>query len=266
MSDNTSLDDLLNDDEPTTDELNQTAEPEAEGEPQAPADRSDEAASAPEPTEEPVTGENDDPPPGSDEGEKMVPLAALNAARNEKREADQARRDLEAELAAFRQSQNRQQAPQPAQDEAPDAWSDPDAAIKHHVSIAEQQARNDRAAMSEVFARTQFSDYDEVIAGLGEAAKANPALQQQIWASPAPALAAYNAAKAHKAMAEIGDPTTYKERLRQEILAEVQAAGGQSEERKAPRLPQSMAAGANVGKRSGPAWGGPKPLADMLNE
>jgi hypothetical protein len=263
MSESKSLDELLNADD-DREPLNTVAEPAANDVPTSDAAPREDAASKAGDHDD-ATGDDDDAPPASESKEpRNVPLAALNSERDKRRAHEQRVRDLEAELAAYRVQQNQRQQQPRQQPKAPDAWEDPNAAIEYQTRQLRESFRQQAAMMSEEIARSTHKDYDEVIQSLGDAVQANPGLTEQIWQSPAPALAAYKAAQRHRAMAEIGDPTSYREKVRQELLAEMQAEN--PVQRNAPRLPKSMAAGTNVGNRRGPAWSGPRPLSDLLNE
>lgn len=62
------------------------------------------------------------------------------------------------------------------------------------------------------------------------------------------------------------DPEKERERIREELLAEIQPSGQQqAQQRPAPTLPTSLAGARNAGVRSGPAWSGPSPIADIFN-
>lgn len=62
------------------------------------------------------------------------------------------------------------------------------------------------------------------------------------------------------------DPEKERERLKAEILAELQQQGQQEQPaRPAPVLPSNLAGARNVGSRSGPAWSGPSPLQDIFD-
>lgn len=264
MSDTDELDDIFDDDAPA--EAKAKPDPAPEPEPEPTAEPEPEANTASE--DDADTGEKDaDAPPAPQEKSKpqMVPLAALDDERSKRREHEDRVRNLEAEIAALKVHQNQRQEPQ-KQPEAPDPWEDPEAAIKHAVSQANNEFAQRMAAQSEALARERYDDYDQVIAALGEAAKADPGLPQRIWSDPAPGFAAYKEAKRFQAAREIGDPVAFKQKLEGEIAglkAELEAARDQ---KPAPSLPQSMAGGANVGNRSGPKWSGPTTVEDHFDD
>lgn len=61
------------------------------------------------------------------------------------------------------------------------------------------------------------------------------------------------------------DPAKERERLKAEILAELQQAEPEQPARPAPVMPSNLAGARNVGARSGPAWAGPSPLQDIFD-
>lgn len=70
--------------------------------------------------------------------------------------------------------------------------------------------------------------------------------------------------KKREAAQEIGDdPAAYRERLKAELLAEMQSAPAASAP--TPVMPSNLAGARNVGSRSGPAWSGPQPLNDIFD-
>lgn len=74
--------------------------------------------------------------------------------------------------------------------------------------------------------------------------------------------------KRSQAQAEIGDPVAFKEKLRAEILAELQGGNGQQQQAPAAAatvMPTDLAGTRNVGSRSGPAWSGPQSINDIFD-
>lgn len=58
------------------------------------------------------------------------------------------------------------------------------------------------------------------------------------------------------------DPAAERERLKAEILAELNGSGQQAAP--AAVMPSNLAGARNVGSRTGPAWAGPQPIADIF--
>ncbi|WP_457797626.1 hypothetical protein [Methylocystis sp. S23] len=67
-------------------------------------------------------------------------------------------------------------------------------------------------------------------------------------------------------MSEIGsDPASYREKLKAELLAELQNEGQKTQQAQKPAMPSNFATGRNVGSRSGPAWSGPPSFEDIFD-
>lgn len=167
------------------------------------------------------------------------------------------RQALEREIEALK---HQIQPPAPA----PSIFEDEQGAFQHFgaqvVSTAVQQANlNARLDMSEMMVRQAHPDFEEVKAEFLALAEANPILAEQARADPHPWQKAYQIAKTHRTMQEVGatDVDTLRAKIREEIMAEMQ---GQ------PRsaIPPTLTGVGNVGVRNGPAWSGPKPLSDLL--
>lgn len=75
--------------------------------------------------------------------------------------------------------------------------------------------------MSEEMARIAYPDFEQVMDAWDQAVDANPALLALAAANPHPANFAYNHARQHALLEEIGDPATFRERLRAEVEAEL---------------------------------------------
>ena len=70
-----------------------------------------------------------------------------------------------------------------------------------------------------------------------------------------------------KVLSEVGsDPAAYRERLKAEILAELNGGNAPAQQQqKAPAvMPSNLSAARNVGTRSGSMWGGPTPITDIF--
>jgi hypothetical protein len=100
------------------------------------------------------------------------------------------------------------------------------------------------------------------------------AVYDRVMSSPSPYLALVDWHKRQVAAAEIGDdPAAYREKLKAEILAELQSdvssrapAQQQPAAARTPAaMPSNFATGRNVGARSGPSWSGPQPLKEIFD-
>jgi len=118
---------------------------------------------------------------------------------------------------------------------------------------------------AEYVLRTQFQDYDDVRDFFISQAEQNPYLIGQLRQSGNPALFAYEMGKKLKAMEEIGDPKSYEQRIREKVLAELQAQ--QQEQVKEARLASasdSLASARAVGGQTPPTYAGPPSLDEIL--
>ncbi len=247
----TPLDDLLNDEDDFSEPAIEDTTPEVprddHGRFAAKTSGVEDEAPASEPSEPP----SDKLPPETFKG--------LREER-EKRQALQA--ELEALKQQFQAVQNPPQAPAPP----PSIWEDDQGALDHvkneAITTAVQQANfNSKLDMSEMMVRQANADFDEVKADFLALAQQNPTLAQQALADPHPWNKAYQIAKNHKAMQELGSTnvTELEAKLREKIMAEMQATAPVM-----PNIPQSLTMARNVGQRSGPGWSGPRSLDDLL--
>lgn len=252
-----SLDDILDgNDEP---EVLDAVEPQPEPMEEQPRDESGKfAPKGVEPQQEAPVAEA--VPPTAD----RLPQDEYKALREEREK----RQRLETELQALMQKlqQANQQPPAPA----PSIWEDDQAWQQHFggqvVSQAVQQATyQSKLATSEIMARQAFNDFGEVWEPLNEWLQNNPTVAQQASSDAHPWGYAYRAYKNQQTMQELGatDMETLKARLRDEVKAEVMAEM-QAQKPAVPNIPPSLSNQRSVGARSGPAWSGPTPLADLL--
>ncbi len=168
-------------------------------------------------------GEQDAAPPAAEKeqtanevpGKGHVPIAALHDERRR-------RQDAEKELEKYKNPDQKKQ------EEVPDVFVDPNAFAKHLKDETRAEILKTKAEMSQEFMRELKPDYDEKAARFIEMARVNPDLAGQMYASPNPAKFAYETAVAAinqesklKLAEEIGDPVAYKEKLKAEILAEL---------------------------------------------
>lgn len=257
MSEGTSLDDLLNGEptEPTADApQNAPDNPAADDRPRDEHGRF--AAKGVEPQDNPA-----EPVPPTDK----LPMEEYKAIREEREKRQTLERELEALKQQFQAVQQPKEPPAPP----PSLWEDDQAWQQHFgqevVTTAVQQATfNAKLDMSEMMVRQANPDFDDVKAEFIALAEQNPQLVQQALADPHPWNKAYQIAKNHKTMAELGatDLETLKAKLREELMAEMQAQPPVNPGR--PVLPPTLTTERSVGSRSGPAWAGPASLDDLL--
>lgn len=204
-------------------------------------------------------------PPVATHENKAVPLEALEAERQQRRDWKAKALRLEGELAAYQRTQ--QQAQQPHAEPQP---VDPLAAVQNQVL-------NERFNMSEMIARRDYQDLDEKLAIFEKAAQANPALAAQLRTHPHPWDWMYKEAQKLQLMSEIGDnPASYREKLKAELLAELGQTQAQAPASApaaaapapapAAQIPQSLATARSAGARSAPTWSGPSTLDSILGK
>jgi hypothetical protein len=260
MIEDTPLSDILSD-EPQTEAI--TAEVEIEQPTETQSDgpvRDEKGRFAPK-------GETDEAPPASpqdDEG-PHVPRRALQDERSK-------RQQLEAELAQLRQQYTQPPAPQQqAEQGPPDRWEDPEGydrwligqATQAATSAAGEAFQRQRIEASALEAMQRIPDYQEKIQVFEQMAAANPALMQEMIRQPNPAEYAYNMAKTQVDIQQYGGIDGLINARVQEALKAQQPNLAEVASR-LPSAPPSISSDRSVGARSGPAWGGPTPLSEIL--
>lgn len=181
-----------------------------------------------------------------------IPEGALMGERKRRQEAEQRLASIEQELKTLKNP------PAPP----PSIWEDEGKWQQHFgdnvVSVAVREASlNTALNLSEMMTRREHDDFDDMKAKFLELATQNPELRQAALSDADPWRKAYQIAKNHETMRELGavDMAGLKEQLRKEIMAERQQP---------PGLPPTLSTERNVGQRTGPAWSGPTPLSDLL--
>ncbi len=189
----------------------------------------------------------DDPP--------HVPVKAMQEERKK-------RQELERQLAQLRQQQ---------QKPPPDVIQDPEGFRQHIQSDLRSQLENERVNMSAAWAKRQYQDYESVMETWFQLTADNPVLYAQATKQDLPADWAYQHAKRHLLLQEIGDPTQYRQKLESELEAKLREKFEAEYAAKAPRAPVSVPAPSLANATSSgrlstaePAWGGPTPLTKLL--
>jgi len=217
-------------------------------------------------------------------GQKMVPLSALQAERGKgKRYTDQVA-DFDKRMEATNQAWERRfnqmmdrLAPkhQPQQEQPPDFLTDPDAALAHRLAPIQQDVSGygmnavRLASEARAMAKHGTETYSKMEKALQAAMDAGDpevsvlAMQVQRASDPAAVAMAWYERR----------PEVVRDKLRAEFQAELQQLGWVAPEgaqgvpppaKTAPVMPSNLAGARNVGTRAGPAWSGPKPLADIF--
>jgi hypothetical protein len=218
------------------------------------------------------------------EGGKQAPIGAIRQAEREKatkRYTEQVA-DFDKRLAETNAAWDRRftqlletvkpkAEPQPA----PDMFENPSAFVRNELNGPMTEMRqvlmhNSRLIAEQRHTEEAVSAADAAFSEAHATGKLDPAEAQRVLSSPNIYDAAVRWHRRQQAQAEIGDdPAAYKERLRKELMAELQANGGGEQqqvqqEQPARIMPSNFATARNVGARSGPAWAGPTPLNDIF--
>ncbi len=197
------------------------------------------------PAEPESTGEEVSTP----ETEKAtVPIAALMSEREK-------RQELEKKLAEKDSADT--------SSEAPAFVDDPEGAFERQKEENAATLIDMKVNMSMDSARRVYEDYDAtVLDGTWEAITAeNPSLGVQCLKSDNPAMFAYEKCKTHKQIQEIGDPATFKERVKAEILKEIEEDAKARESRE--NIPDSLAKIPAAADKQ-PVWQGDEPLGNLV--
>lgn len=226
----------------------------------------------------------DEAPVDATDGQTTVPVAALQAERQKAKSYKEQVAAFEQRLAehdrAWEQRLNQvlsvvAQPRQPvAPPQPPDFWEAPETAIDYRLSQTVAPLQSQLMQMREDFSRMQAVDkhgteaVDRAFNELASLRASNdPSFEveyRRIMSSPHPYGSLVEWHKKRQAVAEIGDdPAAYKEKLKAELLAEMQ---GSPPRGLAPSnaMPSNFATSRNVGGRSGPAWSGPQTLSDIF--
>lgn len=266
-------------------------QPEGQGSPptgEAPSqaveqDRTTEAAPAPNSGQQ--TGDKTDGAPPAPEPNPQDEVRQVRAFQKKAEDETRKRQELEkqsekqigelrqqlAEMQAYLQ----QQGQRPAQQQP--EFLDPEA-VRYMQQVRErdraelgQEIYRTRVEQSQFVMRQQHQDYDEIEAIFAEEAHKRPALWQELAAHPVPAAYAYEEGRKIKAMREIGsDPNAYREKLKQEILAELQSSQPSPQLKPpvtaVPAPPPSLAGVPSASPQVVRGYQGPTPLEDLLSQ
>ena len=201
------------------------------------------------------------PPATPSVPEGYVPVSVLIDQRLEARQHKQRAQELErkiSELSAPKQ-------------EPVDFYADPDAAFNQRIQSAlspyQQQLMETRTALLEerLYRVAGSEKAAKIEEELGKAMESgDPEIQVLTHALQT------QGTRAVQALVDwydrrTFDPNAERERLKAELLAELQAEGKAPQaQTPAPVLPSGLAGARNVGNRAGPAWSGPPTLQDIF--
>ncbi|WFR98711.1 hypothetical protein [Rhizobium tumorigenes] len=231
-------------------------------------DRDDKGRFAPKAPGQP--GAEPSAAPAGQQSNGQVPIQALDAERNRRKETEERHerelRELRAQLTRMQPAQ--EAAPQPKK---PEIWEDPNGFIQSELTPVQQQIAEMREELWENKAVSRHTP--EVVSAAKEAAEKlfgtpqGAELHRRITASgnPFDNLVAWH--KEQTISSETGgDLEAYKKRVIEEYLA----AGNQPQQLQpsptpAPAaLPTSFAGAPSAGPRGGPEYGGPRPLSEIM--
>jgi uncharacterized coiled-coil protein SlyX len=209
--------------------------------------------------------------------EQRVPVAALQKEREKAKRYTEQVAESQREISELKQTVqqlvNSLQAQQPTP-QAPEFWEQPEQAIDYRLNqvvtpiqqaLVQQREEVSRMMATEKFGEATINEAYETLASM----KGSPDFSltyRQIMSSPHPYGALVDWHRKQQVLSEIGsDPAAYKEKLKAEVLAELQGSGGVQQQQAAPSvMPSNFATAPNRGARTGPSWSGPTPLADIF--
>lgn len=235
-------------------------------------------------TEQEATTEQPTETEGAQTGEAgKPPIGAIRQAEREKADKrytavlDGLRKEIvdrdaawERRLAAMTEAMRPKPEPKPA----PDFFENPTAATLHTVGPQFDEFRSVMQANSRIIAETKHGDdaveqADQAFSRAFQSRTLDPADYQRVINSPNIYDAAVKWHKRQQAQAEIGDdPAAYREKLKAQIKAELEAeagGAGQQQNGQAPVMPSNFTTVRSVGSRAGPAWTGPKSLNEIFS-
>jgi hypothetical protein len=211
------------------------------------------------------------PPPG------FVPHQAIAEARSESRALKEHLARLQAQYDALHGTIGKAFTPQQPAQQPPDWFENPDAALQSRLAPVQQSVAEVREQFSHMMAIEKHGQeaVQAAMQAIEQEVARNPAARfevQRMMTSQHPygELVAWH--KQRSVLSEIGtDPAAYREKLKAEILAEIQQTGiipqapvpGQPAPK--PVMPSNFADQRTAGARSGPAWAGPAPLQDIFD-
>ena len=239
------FDDEITDEEPAEQQIDQPIEAEPE---QANVDDSPEVIEA--------TGEQETSTP--EEESKPDPIEGLKsgiaAERHKRQQTEEYARQLEQQLRQMQQPQQEQQEPQ-------DFWDNPEGTINGLKQEFSSELQRTKIDMSTEFMKSMKPDYVEKETLFLQVAQNNPALVQQMLSSSNPAGYAYDYATKYQQMQELQNPEAYKEKLRAEIMQELEAEQKgkiEAEIQKRTSLPGSLSSERAAGGNTQQAYQSPK--------
>ena len=222
-----------------------------------------ETAPEPEQTEETeTTGEiekqDSSPEPETKEDSQNVPIAALMAER-EKRQTLQRQVD---EFAAKK-----------AEEPAPDMFDDQAKYTEHQNAKFETAMFNERANMSEFYARREHTDLDAKVETFQKLKLDNPELANQVRTAVSPYHEIVDIVARHEKMERLQNVDEFEASTRAELEAKIRAeiaaeVKGKAEGKEALKasVPTSLVSESSKGAVQGASWSGPSDLESIFGD
>lgn len=216
-------------------------------------------------------GSGDDQDEGATSGaeqDRRVPLAALKDERKKRQQAEQSIRSLEQRLAYI----EGQQASLAKPKEEEFVWDeekvlgDLPGALQTVEERVYERVRKERYEESTEIAEAMFDDFNEVMAHINDAAKADPSLGQAISSSKQPAILAYRRTKSF--LEQKKSPRMTQEQIDAEVEKRLNARLEQmKKEQQSDGLPSNLssARGSGAATARNQQWGGPTPLDTLFD-
>jgi hypothetical protein len=231
---------------------------EVEAEPIEAVEPQEEAPVVEEAVETEPTGEKEEdstPEPEAEEESKSVPISALMAERKQ-------RQELQRQLDA-----------QSKKEDMPDVFEDQQAYTQRLETTIQQAAFNEKANLSEFFARREYADLDSKIEVFNTLKTSNPALATQVQNAQSPYHEIVDIVDNHEKMERMSNVKEYEATTRAEIEAQVRAEleaeyKGKKDAKAELRdsIPTSLVNANSKGTISGQTWDGPTSLENIFND
>jgi len=192
-----------------------------------------------------------------------VPIAALMAERDKRKEAAKRAEELEARIKELEGAKTA--------NALPDFFQNPEAYVQTAISQAQRQAQDGLYAALEEAERERHADFDEVMAFVMEQAKTNPVLAGDILKGKNPAAKAYKEGKRLMDYEKSKqDPDAFRAQLRAELLAELkkeqelEALKREKEQAVEASIPPDLSSASSAATASRPARNRSEPLAQLF--
>jgi hypothetical protein len=211
----------------------------------------------------PEKGVTDEPPSSTEEHqETMIPLAAKQAEKERRKQAESEAQRLREELARFQGMQQAQQKQTPK--DAPDPYTDPEGYYKHQAEQLTQRQQAQKTAelktrltAAEEVARTEITDYDKYADIFAEqVAPNNPNMVNAMLYAPDPAKYAYIMGKKYadnqqveQQINQAGGLEAYRAQIEAQIREQIAA------EKPEAKIPPDLTSVSSTGEPAGDAIG-----------